>query len=93
MLTVLCVPQQRDTFEQLLLMHTTTLGVRSHVCNRCVLQRSFTKVQTPYGTITVKTAQGNGIKKHKPEYEEVAAAAAAHKVSYNTVYQSVMQAL
>ncbi|MDD3429803.1 MAG: nickel pincer cofactor biosynthesis protein LarC [Oscillospiraceae bacterium] len=93
MLTVLCQPQQRFVFEQLLLIHTTTLGVRSHLCQRHVLQRSFVAVQTPYGTINVKVAQGDGVKKLKPEYEEVTAASAAHQVSFDTVYQSVMQAL
>lgn len=38
-------------------------------------------VDTPFGSIHVKTGYGFGVAKAKPEYEDVAAAACNHGVS------------
>lgn len=81
MVTVLCRETDADRMAELLLKHTTTLGVRRHDCSRYTLSRSVTTVQTPYGEIRVKIAG----KKCKPEYEDAAKAAREHGVTLSEV--------
>lgn len=72
MLTCMCRVQQRDEMLRCLFKHTTTLGVREYVCNRYSLPRSIDTVQTEYGAVRIKKAEGYGIKRSKPEYDDLA---------------------
>lgn len=72
MLTCMCRVQQRDEMLRCLFKHTTTLGVREYVCNRYSLTRSIDTVQTEYGAVRIKKAEGYGIKRSKPEYDDLA---------------------
>ncbi len=71
LLTCLCREAEQARFTDLLLRHTTTLGVRRTVCERTCLART---VETRDG-IRVKTASGRGVTKAKAEFEDLAAAA------------------
>lgn len=75
MLTCICHPADRDRMTALLLRHTTTLGVRYRDCSRAAMNRYSETVDTPYGPVRIKHAEGWGIHKAKPEYEDVAKAA------------------
>lgn len=81
MLVCLCNPEDSDTIAQLILRHTTTFGVRKTLCQRYVMDRSFSTLQTPYGHIRRKTGTGFGVCKSKLEYEDLAAAARAGGLS------------
>ena len=81
LLTVLCKPDHADRMADLMLKHTTTLGVRRTDCRRYTLPRETVTVDTKYGPIRVKTAPG----KSKPEYEDAARAAKAHGVTLQEV--------
>jgi uncharacterized protein (TIGR00299 family) protein len=81
LLTCLCDAAQRETFAQLLLRHTTTLGVRETICRRYVLQRSEHSVDTPYGPVRMKRASGAGIEREKPEHEDLARIAREHDLT------------
>lgn len=72
LLTCLCRPEDREAMIRLLFVHTSTLGVREQLCNRQVLSRSQEQRQTRFGTVTVKVSEGWGVKREKPEYEDVA---------------------
>ena len=72
LLTCLCRPEDRGAMIRLLFVHTSTLGVREQLCNRQVLSRSQEQRQTRFGTVTVKVSEGWGVKREKPEYEDVA---------------------
>lgn len=72
MLTCMCRVQQRDEMLRCLFKHTTTLGVREYVCNRYSLTRSIDTVQAEYGAVRIKKAEGYGIKRSKPEYDDLA---------------------
>ena len=78
LLTCLCRPEEATHFADLMLRHTTTLGVRQTVCQRYTLPRTTTTVQTPYGPIRVKQAGG----KTKAEYDDLVRAA---KISGKTL--------
>jgi uncharacterized protein (TIGR00299 family) protein len=76
LLSILCRPDDRERFMQLLFAETTTLGVRSYAVERRALQRSVVRVETQYGPIDVKVAQLNGhIIKDMPEFEQCRQAA------------------
>lgn len=63
MLTCLCTLEDREKMEELMLRHTTTLGVRTHICQRKVISRHFDNLETPYGPVRIKRAA------HKAKYE------------------------
>ena len=72
MLTVLCKQERREELLRCLFRHTGTLGVREKVCRRYFLERSFRTVETEAGPIRVKSAEGLGVRREKPEYEDLA---------------------
>ncbi|WP_326975032.1 nickel pincer cofactor biosynthesis protein LarC [Caproicibacter sp. BJN0012] len=92
MLTCLCRPEDREKISKLMLLHTTTLGVRYTTCQRSILSTSIGAVETPYGRIRVKYADGNGIRKSKPEYEDVRASAEKFGVPFGEVYRQAAAA-
>ena len=91
-LSVLCPTAEVQRFAELLLRHTTTLGVRAQSCERFTLEKNIENVNTVYGTFRIKTAQGYGLHKAKPEYEDIAAAARKHGVPFAVVEQAAMTA-
>ncbi|CEG28664.1 nickel pincer cofactor biosynthesis protein LarC [Bacillus sp. B-jedd] len=93
LLTVLASLQHTDEIERLLLNETSTFGVRKSEWSRKILQRTYKKVSTPFGEITVKVGfTGNSILKMTPEYEEVKNAAILKNISFMEVYASVQSA-
>lgn len=72
MLTVLCKPEKKQEMTGLLLLHTTTLGIRETVHSRTVLQRTTETKETPWGSVRFKNVSGCGIQRSKPEYEDLA---------------------
>ena len=89
LLTCVCRDGEGKKFADLMLRHTTTLGVREKQCRRYVLPREILTRSTPYGEIRVKVAQGDGFTKSKAEYEDVARAAREHGVSISQVLEAL----
>ena len=77
LLTVLCQPKDRERMVALLFRLTSTLGIRESLCRRYILRREKGYVETPYGFVGVKHAQGYGVERAKPEYEDLKALAEA----------------
>ncbi len=71
-LCVLCRKAHAEEFAKLLLMHTTTLGVRENTCRRYVLSRRNVTEETPLGTVRRKVSEGYGVKREKYEHEDLA---------------------
>lgn len=74
-------PEDESALSEMILKNTTTWGVRSQVMNRRCLKTSFETVETPHGSVRVKIGEGYGIRKSKPEYEDVAAIAKNSNIS------------
>lgn len=72
MLTCMCREAQRDEMLRCIFKHTTTIGVREYTCGRYSLSRSIETVQTQYGAVRVKNAEGYGVKRSKAEYDDLA---------------------
>ena len=82
LITVLCDVDRADEFAQLLFKYTSSLGVRSCVHERYVLEREIKTLDTPYGTVRVKISSGAGSTKSKIEYEDIAALAKDNDCSF-----------
>ncbi len=92
-LTVLCDPRDEEEMARHVLEETTTNGLRARRCAKYFLKPGMKTVQTPWGQVRVKTAEGHGILHRKPEYEDVAALAEQARVPYETVYRETLRRL
>lgn len=89
-LSVLCSENTEQQLEDILLLETTTIGVRKYKVNKTMLKRETIKVNTIYGDVNAKVSYINGEKvKFKPEYEDCRKIAEDHSVPINKVYEEV----
>lgn len=94
LLTVICYSELAGCCKDIIFRETTTLGIRERVQPRSLLQRHIETVITPYGDIQVKIAtddNGEAINL-QPEYEDCAAIARKHDLSWRTVHQAAILA-
>ena len=87
--TCLCRNEEKDKMAVLIFKHTSTLGIRENVCRRYTLHREQAELQTKFGKVRVKTACGFGVKKSKPEYEDVAKIAREQGMSLREVADAI----
>jgi hypothetical protein len=66
-----CLPADREKFIHLILVHTTTRGVRYEFFSRAKLTARTEEVETPYGTVRNKISSGYGVTKSKYEFEDL----------------------
>jgi uncharacterized protein (DUF111 family) len=88
LLSVICHPSQRLELEELMLRQTSTLGVRSHMCERLVARREWREVTLDNNDkVRVKLARDrNGnLVNAQPEYDDCAAYATKHGVPLKEV--------
>jgi hypothetical protein len=76
-----------------MLRETTSLGVRRYDVSRAERPRRMVEVETAYGRIPVKIAEGPfGPAQIKPEFDACQAAAQAHGVPVREVVQAASAA-
>lgn len=93
LVAILCNPGQQKTLCEMLLVETTTLGVRSYEVDRVALARAIVTVKTPYGAIDVKEARLDGrLLRVMPEYEQACNAAREAGVTLREVEQAALKA-
>ena len=85
LLSVICLPADADRLAEVMMKHTTTLGIRRQELSRYLLERSIETVTTAFGDIRVKQARGMGVERSKPEYDDISALAKQHGVSLETI--------
>ena len=90
-LSCICKPADQKRMAELMLRHTSTLGVRIQRFERMVLERGSETVQTPYGELEIKTASGAGVSKRKPEYESAAKLARENDVPLADIIRESMK--
>ena len=84
-LTCMCSVSDIDKMRQLIFKHTTTLGIREYTSRRYTLCKEYTEVETRFGIVRLKTSYGYGVKKSKPEYEDIARIAKDRNISVQDV--------
>lgn len=85
MITCLCDINQKDKFTRLMFENTTTLGVRMYECERSILKRTVVTEETELGVVHYKQAEGFGVIRRKPEYEDVKKLAQTNNMSFGDV--------
>jgi uncharacterized protein (TIGR00299 family) protein len=92
-LSALAPLERAKAVEHAILRETTSLGVRRYDVTRAERPRRVVQVETPYGVIPVKIAEGPfGPPQAKPEFDACAAAARAHGVPVREVLRAAMTA-
>lgn len=81
LLSCMCREAQRQDMLRCLFRHTSTLGVRETRCARYTLRRELRTVETPYGPVRVKRAEGWGVCREKAEFEDLARIARERGIS------------
>lgn len=92
-LTVLCPPDQEEVFARHILAQTTTNGLRARRCGKYFLAPGTERVQTPWGEVRIKKAEGFGVTHRKPEYEDVAELARKHQMSCHQMSENILSFL
>ena len=88
-LTVLAAPGTADALARAVLRETTTNGLRVRRCGKYFLAPAQRQVDTPWGPVRVKVAEGFGLQHQKPEYEDVARLAAQQGLPFAQVARAV----
>lgn len=69
--TCVCRREDRQEMAALMFRHLSTLGIREHLCQRYVLERTMETRQTELGPVRMKVSRGYGVEKEKPEFEDL----------------------
>ena len=96
LLTVICHPEKLASCEAVLFRETSTLGIRRTTQKRAILQREMQKVETIYGTISVKvawtgTATEKVITNVQPEYEDCAELARQNNIPWREIHRLALE--
>ena len=89
LISILCREQDRDTVVKAAFRYTTTIGIREVRCNRYVLERRITSLQTPYGEVRRKESVGYGVSRSKYEYDDLARIAKEKGISIAEVIRLI----
>lgn len=94
LLQLLCSNKNMETMKEILFKETTTLGVRYYPLTVHRMERTFTKVETEWGPVTVKQGVQHGeVLQNAPEYEECKAIAQQYNLPLKQVYERVWKLL
>jgi len=93
-LSVLAAPADRNRLAGLVFAETSTIGLRWTPWTRLVLQRESRRVETGYGTVSVKLATApDGTVNVAPELDDCRRVAAARGVPLKVVHQAAVAAV
>ena len=93
-LSVLCPPSLADALAELVLTHTTAIGLRRQRVDKLVLDREIVEVDLDGASVRVKLARLHGrVVNATPEFDDVARVAAARGVPEKTVLAEAVAAV
>ncbi|MDD6188251.1 MAG: nickel pincer cofactor biosynthesis protein LarC [Clostridiales bacterium] len=87
MLTCICPEAKEEDVTRAIFRHTSTLGLRRTVCRRSVLERKEYTAVTSLGNVRVKCSEGYGVKRVKPEFDDVKKIAGEKDLGVAEVYE------
>ena len=91
-LSVLCKEDVRERLEDILLVHTTTIGIRRYPAERTVLERQIQQVETKYGVVDVKVCCYKNKAFCYPEYESIRKICRDKGIDFQSVYEEAKRA-
>lgn len=89
MMSVLYWEADREKLEDIIIAHTTTIGIRHYPVTRTVLSREIKQVETAYGTAQIKVCSYKGKTYGYPEYESVRKLCKNHGIDYQSAYDEI----
>ena len=90
-LVFLVTERFRERIIDIIFKESSTFGLRFYKVEREVLERSFEKINTIYGTVTMKIGRKNKeILSVSPEIEECRVIAEKNEISVEKVYRSAL---
>ena len=93
LLSVLVTEDYRERIIDIIFKESSTFGLRFYKVEREVLERSFEKVNTMYGSVTMKIGRKNKeILSVSPEIEDCRVIAEKNEISVEKVYRSALSA-
>lgn len=92
LLTVLTRPEWAAQVSSLIIFHSTSNGVRCSYQSRLVAGRHLESIDSPWGSITVKSVLlPDGSRRYKPEYEDCQTIARQNNLPILLVYQYALE--
>ncbi len=89
-ISVLCSHSVVPSVENILLIETSTLGLRKYEVQKTMLKRSWKTLETRWGTVNIKFGLINDkIIKTKPEYEDCLRIARQNNIPIADVYKEI----
>ena len=88
-LTCLCRQEDKDRLCRLILENTSTIGLRIWKAERYEMSSHTEICTTDYGDVRVKVSEGYGIRKRKPEHDDLARLAEENGVPISKVRESI----
>lgn len=89
-LCILCKEEDLNKFVDLIILQTSTFGIRYTKYNRVTLNRKFTEIDTKYGKITVKLGYYNGkLIRVTPEYKDCKNIAKNKNIPLNSLINNI----
>lgn len=71
LLCVICDEKSREKMIRLIFRHTSTIGIREQKFRRYVLDRHSEECESRYGSVRMKISEGYGVKRIKPEHDDI----------------------
>ena len=91
-LSVLSTPSLRNTLSEMLLLETTTFGIRCYTVDRLKLTRDFIDIQTRWGTVRAKCGYLEGqLIKTVPNMKIASRLAEQHGVPLREIYEEAIR--
>jgi uncharacterized protein (TIGR00299 family) protein len=89
-LSVLVKNETCEAIEEFIFCETSTLGFRKYQVEKNMLKRDFHKLDTKFGSVTIKNGYYNGKKvKSKPEYSDCKELALKNGVGLKEIYDEI----
>jgi len=89
LLTALCLEEDLNKMAGILFRETSAIGLRYRRTERLLLPRSTEKIDTDLGSVRVKEAAMDDLKKYKLEFDDCAAIAKKHNLPLREVYRQL----
>lgn len=93
MVTVLTKIESEQKLVDIILLESSTIGIRRNILDRYVMDRETIQVNTSLGMVKVKCSFNGKIKKYSPEYEDCKELAARTGIPIREIYENVMKNL
>lgn len=90
LLSVICKEKDCNMLEEIIFMHTTTIGIRKIAYERTILEREIISIETKYGTAKAKLCKRGEYMVCYPEYESVREICEREHMDFGQAYAFIL---